>query len=518
MKQARNEEQLLQEAAACIVENSPWDACDLLVTGPNNALVLIGSTHSPEYAGRFRLGPGKGTAWRAFKSDEPLIITTGLQEDPDYAKHPGIPEPDYNSAFAIRLVGRDEPIGVFFLRNFGQWNPMEGEIEYLTELSSIVACGLQIFQAGYESGAMDDKLGVVSEVTRSIAASPYIEEILQLLVNLTAQHFGYKVVTVRLLDEKRQELVLRATQAQNKAYRRKEAIKLGESIAGRAIERQRSIVVEQVRDDESYIGHDLAEEQGLESMICVPLAIHGKAVGVMSCYTGEPHGFPADEIAALEALAEQAAINIEHARLQVRNTLMQEMHHRVKNNLQQVASLLRLQQRQSHYKSLDDVIEDSLSRILAIASVHELLSREDLDHVGIKTISETLIQHQQQSFLLPGKKINFSVSGVDANLNTNQATQIALIINELLLNAIEHGFNICNEGEVVIEVGLERDEILLVVSNTGDPLPDDFDPMKGQLGLQIIRSLTLGLGGEFSMETVEGRTRAELRFNRSTAE
>ena len=515
---AQNEEQLLQKAATAAKELSGWGACDVLVSGPKGSLVLVGSTHSPEYALRFRLGPGKGTASRAYRSGKPVIVKTGLQKDPDYAKHPGIPEPLYDAAYVAPLFGERGPVGVFFLRRLEPWEPTEEELAWLDELTRTIGFGLLMFRNGQKSAASDDKMGAVSEVTMGIAASPYLEEILQLLVNLTAKQFDYKVVTVRLLDEKRKELVLRATQATNKAYQRKEAIKVGESIAGRAIMENRTILVPDVQADQDYIGHDLAAEQGLRSMICVPLTIQDRRLGVMSCYDGRVRKFPKDEVAALETLAQQAAISIEHARLQVRNTLMQEMHHRVKNNLQQVASLLRLQQRQSHYKSLDEVFEDSLSRILAIAAVHDLLSREDLDHVSIKTIAASLVQHQKQSFLLPGKKIKFVVEGHDCFLSTDEATHVALILNELLLNAVEHGFKETDDGEIRIRVRVSGDEVSLRVSNTGDPLPEGFDSTKGKLGLQIVRSLSSGLGGEFSMSMQDGATVAEVRFTRAAAE
>src|SRR6185369_10030999 len=145
--------------------------------------------------------------------------------------------------------------------------------------------------------------------------------------------------------------------------------------------------------------------------VCVPLTLQGRPVGVLSCYTSEVRDFQPDEIKALETLAKTAAISIEHAKLQVRNTLMQEMHHRVKNNLQQVASLLRLQMRHSNYKSLEEALNDSLGRILAIASVHDLLSREDLDHVGIRSVADTLVHHQQSSLMLPDRFIKFEVRG-----------------------------------------------------------------------------------------------------------
>jgi two-component sensor histidine kinase len=404
------------------------------------------------------------------------------------------------------------------LRKREEWKPSSAERRSIVKIGTAIHNTLSSYRSAFEAGTQTSKLGALTEVAKTITASPYLEEILQLLVNLTAQRFNYKVVTVRLLDDKRNELILRATQAKNKAYQKKRAIKLGESFAGRAISENRPIIVEDVQTDRDYIGHDLAEEQGLRSMICVPLTIQDRPVGVMSCYTGEMHFFHDDEISALETLAKQAAISIEHARLHVRNTLMQEMHHRVKNNLQQVASLLRLQLRQSHYKSLEQALGDSLSRILAIAAVHELLSREDLDHVSMLSIAESLVYHQQQSFVLPDKRIKFAVRGDNVHLSTTQATQVALILNELIQNAVEHGFKSATEGEIHLTVEEFGNEIGLWVSNNGDRLPGDFDPKRGQLGLQIVENLSRSLGGTFLIEDRLGWTVCEVKFQRSSGE
>jgi len=386
-------------------------------------------------------------------------------------------------------------------------------------LGELVGDVLGAFRSAYQAGTQSNRLGALSEVAKTLSTSPYLEEILQLLVNLTAQQFNYRVCTVRLLDESRSELVLRATQAPAKAYQRKRAIKLGESIAGRAIAENRPIVVADVQEEADYIGHDLAVEQGLRSMICVPMTIQEKVIGVLSCYTGERRSFPADEIKALETLAKQAAVSIEHAKLQVRNTLMQEMHHRVKNNLQQIASLMRLQMRHGNYKSLEEALNDTLTRILAISAVHDLLSREDLDHVGMLSIANTLVHHQKASLMLPDRALEFAVRGDDVHLNMNQATQVALILNELILNAIEHGFQIAREGEVHVTIEERDGEVALWVSNSGDRLPEGFDAASSSsLGLQIVESLSRALNGRFKMSSVFGWTVCEVKFLRSTGE
>lgn len=528
---AHSEDSLMQELAQSLRQAADAAECDLLLR-EGDSLVLVASTFSPELAHRVRIGKGIGLCGTAMAQARPISIESGLTKHPQFRAYPGLDEGRSESAVILPLAHEDgtgpvlsqgarsgRTLGVAMLRRPTAWAMAPDEIDRLEEAAGAVAVAIGLFRNAYELGVRRNRLGAVSEVTRILTGSPYLEEILQLLVNITAQQFGYVVVTVRLLDEEHHELVLRATQSTVKAYQRKRAIRLGESIAGRAIAQKRTIVVPEVQEEEDYIGHDLAVEQGLHSMICVPLTIRDRSVGVMSCYTGEVREFPADEIHALETIAKQAAITIEHAKLQVRHTLMQEMHHRVKNNLQQVVSLLRLQLRQSHYKSLEEALNDSLSRILAIASVHDLLSREDLDHVGIRSVAEALVQHQQQSFLPPGKQIAFLVRGDDVRLNMTQATQVALILNELLQNAVEHGYETADIGDVHITVEDRDDEIGLWVSNCGDPLPPDFAvEEQGHLGLQIVANLSRALGGSFTLRDVLGWTVAEVKFSRLGAE
>jgi two-component sensor histidine kinase len=496
------------------------DSCDLFLRDSLDGLTLRGSTEAPEMIGCFRLGKGRGISARVLETKEPIFIKKGVEEDPDYARFPPTPPGRFESLAALPLTfDGAPPHGVLTIKRTVPWAFGTTERRQLVHLSKLVAESLNAFIGAYGAGAQTNRLGALSEVSKTIASSPYLEEILQLLVHLTAQQFSYRVCTVRLLDERREELVLRATQAPAKAYQRKRAIKLGESIAGRAIAENRPIIVPDVQVEDDYIGHDLAEQQGLRSMICVPLTIQDRAVGVLSCYTDEVREFSEDEVAALETLAKQAAYAIEHAKLQVRDTLMQEMHHRVKNNLQQVASLMRLQLRHSQYKSLEEALNDTLARILAIAAVHDLLSREDLDHVSVRNVAEALVQHQTGSLILPGKSIRFDVRGDDVTLNTTQATQVALVLNELILNAVEHGFKVTDIGEVHVTVEDREGEISLWVSNNGDQLPADFDPTKkANLGLQIVENLARALNGRFKLSSILGWTVGEVKFVRAMGE
>jgi two-component sensor histidine kinase len=495
------------------------DTLDLVFFERDDA-VLRASSHAPESARRVRFRPTVGLIAKICQTQERVVVKKNAAKHPSYVAYPGFDEQDFESVVVEPLRWHDRLMGAMYVRRREPWSPTKKELDHLASTADVLMAAVAAFRNGYEVGLRAQRrLGAVSEVAEIMSRSPYLEEILQLLVNITAQQFNYKVVSVRLLDEANQELVLRATQATVKAYQRKRAIKLGESIAGRAIDEHKTIVVEDVQAEPDYIGHDLAVEQGLRSMICVPLMIQERPVGVLTCYTASVRTFEADEITALQTIARQAAISIEHAKLQVRNTLMQEMHHRVKNNLQQVVSLLRLQLRHSHYKSIAEAINDSLARILAIASVHDLLSREDLDHVDLKSIADSLVQHQLQSFIPPDKAIHFEVRGDDVRLNMTQATQVALVINELIQNSVEHGFREATEGDVHINIEADESQVGIWVSNNGDKLPETFNQeTSGHLGLQVVHNLARSLGGKYVIEDRLGWTVNEVVFTRHMSE
>ncbi len=519
MKRAADEEEFLAEGAVLVGEGTRFEWVNVLTLEANSSLRLRAGTSAPVTPHHVQLGKGIGVCGDAIASKKPIYILRDASLDPRFADVPGTAVGVSQATAVIPFFDDDLPIGVI---EYGSTMPMAlepSEKKHLEQLTQDFGDCFLAFRAAFYASHQVNSLGALSEVSKIISTSPYVEEILQLLVNFTAQQFNFRVCTVRLLDESRGELVLRATQAPAKAYQRKRAIKLGESIAGRAISENRPIIVHDVQEEADYIGHDLAAEQGLRSMICVPLTIQDRVVGVLSCYTSQPHTFAPDEVQALETLAKQAAVSIEHAKMAVRHTLMQEMHHRVKNNLQQIASLLRLQLRNVGYKSLEEALNDVLSRILAIASVHDLLSREDLDHVGIRSIADSLVQHQQGSLIRPDRRIIFEVRGSDTHLAMHQATQVALILNELISNAVEHGFADVDSGEIHVNVEEKDSEVSVWISNSGDSLPNHFEIERdSHLGLQIVESLTRALGGRFALRNVFGWAVAEVTFTRQSSE
>jgi len=162
------------------------------------------------------------------------------------------------------------------------------------------------------------QIEAISKVANLITSGMYLEELLRLVVQVTAEVMNSKISSLMLLDPDKKELVVKATQSISEAYNKKPNILLGEGIAGIVAKDNKSICVLDVKEDTQYLNQDVAKKEGLCSLACVPLAVKGRVIGVLNCYTSKKHKFSKNELDLLAALANQAAIAIENAELDLR--------------------------------------------------------------------------------------------------------------------------------------------------------------------------------------------------------
>jgi GAF domain-containing protein len=162
------------------------------------------------------------------------------------------------------------------------------------------------------------QIEALSKIANLITSGLYLEELLRLIVQVTAEVMNSKISSLMLLDPENKELVVKATQSISEAYNKKPNIKLGEGIAGIVAKTNKAICVPDVKEDERYLSRDIAKKEGLYSLACVPLAVKGRVIGVLNSYTSKKHKFSKQELAVLTALANQAAIAIENAELDLR--------------------------------------------------------------------------------------------------------------------------------------------------------------------------------------------------------
>lgn len=162
------------------------------------------------------------------------------------------------------------------------------------------------------------QIEAISKVANLITSGMYLDELLRLVVQVTAEVMNSKISSLMLVDPDKKELVVRATQSISEAYNKKPNIKIGEGIAGVVAKDNKPVCVLDVKDDPRYLNRDIAKREGLFSLACVPMAVKGRVIGVLNCYTSKKHKFSKHELDLLTALANQAAIAIENAELDLR--------------------------------------------------------------------------------------------------------------------------------------------------------------------------------------------------------
>ena len=188
----------------------------------------------------------------------------------------------------------------------------------------------------------------------------------------------------------------------------------------------------------------------------LPLRWKRRQIGELVCDRDTP--FSADDEALLEAIAHHAAVALEHGRAVMRGVLAQEIHHRVKNNLQAVASLLRLQARAENVDARKS-LSDSVNRVLAIAAVHEVLTEHREDDVDLGELVDRLRAMLVQG-LVAGKDVSAELESV--SLAGQRATALALVFTELFGNALEHGGD-----HVSIALAQRNGEVVLAIADDG---------------------------------------------------
>ncbi|MCU0652534.1 MAG: GAF and ANTAR domain-containing protein [Candidatus Omnitrophica bacterium] len=170
----------------------------------------------------------------------------------------------------------------------------------------------------------EEQIKALSKISKAITSDLYLEDLLRLIVTVIAELLGSNICSLMLIDEKTNELVVRATQSISSDYNHKPPLKIGEGIAGKAAKENKPVAVKDVAKEKEYKYKDIAKKEGLSSLLSVPMSVKNKVIGVINCYTAKPHDFSEAEIEILTTIANQAAIAIENTELIVKGKVIQE--------------------------------------------------------------------------------------------------------------------------------------------------------------------------------------------------
>ena len=190
------------------------------------------------------------------------------------------------------------------------------------------------------------------------------------------------------------------------------------------------------------------------------------------------------------------------ASLKEKEMLLKEIHHRVKNNLQIVSSLLSLQSAYINDAAVLAVFKDSQSRVESMALMHEHLHQsEDLEKIDLASYIQTLAADLFSSYGVNSHTIGLNIGVDHVFLNTDTAIPCGLIVNELVSNALKHAFPAGLKGQINISLQPESDsELLLIVSDNGIGFPENLDFRNtATLGLRLVNTLTAQLRGTIEL-------------------
>jgi len=167
-------------------------------------------------------------------------------------------------------------------------------------------------------------ISALSEISQAISSDQYLDDILRLIVTVTANVMGSKICSLWILDERERALTIRATQTMSEEYLKERSLKLGEGVVGFVAQQKKPLAILNVLEEPRFKEKELARKEGLVSMLSVPLTVKDKVIGVINCYTSYLHEFTETERAVLTAVANQAAICIENTELMVKTKVIQE--------------------------------------------------------------------------------------------------------------------------------------------------------------------------------------------------
>ncbi|MDZ4734190.1 MAG: GAF and ANTAR domain-containing protein [Nitrospirota bacterium] len=319
-------EAILKHIVEVVVEVTKADACLLyLLSDSQDELILRASKNPhPKLIGRITIGLGEGiTGWVAQERTR-VVISSNANDDPRFKFFHNLPEDRHQAFVSVPIMAKKEVVGVINVQHKRPRRYQPDEIALLSTIASQVGGAIENARLYDQMQRKALQVEMLSQVSETVASNRLIKDVFQLLVTMTGQMMNSKICSIMLLDDSKGELRVEATQSLSDQYRRKPNLKVGQSISGRAVKDRRPIIVADVTTDRDYMYRDMAKQEGLCSLLSVPMMVREKAMGVINSYTSVPHVFTSEEVKLLQAIANQAAIAIEHTALVEKSFEMQE--------------------------------------------------------------------------------------------------------------------------------------------------------------------------------------------------
>src|SRR5215831_8969120 len=265
--------------------------------------------------GNIRMKIGEGvTGWVA-KHQSVVALSSRASKDPRFKSFTSLPEDTYESFLSVPLIDAGKVIGVINVHHREAREHLPEEIALLTYVAEQMGGAIAKARLSERSQAAAKKVELLAAVGRTIATESYLDRILQVISEMVAETFDSPVCSIMIVDEDKQELTIKGARCSSPEYLQKGPIKIGDSLIGRVVRERTLVTVPDVAAEKSYKYPELARRSGLTSLLSVPLLAGVKVIGTLNIYTSDRRTFTPEEVGFAQAVAGQAALAFENARL-----------------------------------------------------------------------------------------------------------------------------------------------------------------------------------------------------------
>jgi two-component sensor histidine kinase/putative methionine-R-sulfoxide reductase with GAF domain len=511
-------DQTLQQIARAVAEEMRADLCSIFLYDETRRELILRATNGPrpQDGNQFSLRMGEGySGWVADKG-HPLIVADACADE-RFAYEASVYSPEYHGLLSLPIifftVEKLEGVMSVQTREPRAFTPEEvGFLEVVAgQLAMNIENGRLYEQTDEKLRRKVHELSTLHRVSTIIASTLDLEEVLQTIAMQAVHLSGAERSAIFELDEQTQEMRLLANYGLETPALGRTTIKVGQCCAGRAVQNGEPLTSIGCMHTDTGCFLRTAPEllPDIQSVLCVPLKGRGRVRGVITVFSGQRYSLSYEQMQLVITFANEATIAIENARLYEetrrglasKSLLLQEMHHRVKNNLQTVAGILSLQQRHTKSPAVAHLLAESVNRIQGIAATHDLLSREDVGMATVEEIARKIAGIVSANLAPPEFRLRLDVSADTIWVPSRQATILALVLNELVSNVFKHSFIGRGEGRILVNASHQDGLVTLSVADDGPGLPEDFDPQTSEgLGLSLVRTLVQAdLRGTFTL-------------------
>ncbi|HLZ22159.1 MAG TPA: GAF domain-containing protein [Ktedonobacterales bacterium] len=500
-------DQTLATAAEAVAEEMGVDLCAIYLFDDISRDLDLRATNGPYPRGgqHYTLALGQGyTGWVA-EHGHPLL-STDAAADNRFSMEANLYGEPYRGLLSVPIIFFTvlKLEGVISVQTREPRVFSDADINFLEiaagQLAMNIENGRLYEQTDEELRRKVHELSTLHRVSALVTSTLVLDNVLRIIVSQAVQLSGADRSILFELDPATQHVKAVASHGFDDSAVMATSVRVGQCCVGRVTRSgEPSMQVDCMRTDEGCFLRGLPDAvDDQHAVLCAPLVTMHGALGALCVFSGQRHMLNAHQLQLVVTFANVAAISIENARLfeqtrqglRTKEALLREMHHRVKNNLQQVASILNMQRRRTKSLEVEQTLLESVDRIQSIVATHDLLSNTQLGSAPVDEIVRKIVGILRGNLVPPQLNLRFHIGHAPYPMPTEQATTLAIVLNELIANAIEHGFEGRDRGEIRI-TGVQKDShIVLRVADDGQGVPEGFSLQKAEgLGLQLVNGL-----------------------------